>query len=91
LIHFLAEGDAVAEALNLIRQWLEFDWPMIRKERKQYFTVAFGCTGGRHRSVYMAEQMADWLKQQGMALPIIQHRDLGIVERRHSEKKGDVS
>lgn len=91
VIAFLAARDEVDQAQKHISSWLEFAWPMIRKERKQYFTVAFGCTGGRHRSVYMAEKMADWLKQQGMALPIVQHRELGIVERRHSEKTGEVS
>lgn len=91
VIEFLEGREEVGQAQAFIRQWLAFAWPMIRKERKQYFTVAFGCTGGRHRSVYMAEQLADWLNRQGLALPVIQHRELAIIERRHAGDAGDES
>ena len=91
VIEFLEARDEVGEAKRRIREWFTFTWPMIRKERKQYFTVAFGCSGGRHRSVYMAEQLADWLNGEAMALPIIQHRELGIVERRHARREGETS
>ncbi|ATX81004.1 UPF0042 nucleotide-binding protein [Mariprofundus ferrinatatus] len=91
VIEFLEAREEVGEAEKHIRQWLGFAWPMIRKERKQYFTVAFGCSGGRHRSVYMAEKIADWLAREEMALPVIQHRELSIVERRHVEQKGEES
>lgn len=88
VIEFLEAREEVEEAKRLIRQWLAFAWPMVQRERKQYFTVAFGCSGGRHRSVYMAEQLAAWLVAEKMALPVIQHRELGIVERRHTENAG---
>ena len=91
VIEFLESCSEVMEAQERIRQWFAYSWPMILKERKQYFTVAFGCSGGRHRSVYMAEKLADWLNGEGLALPVIQHRELGIVERRHAEKTGVVS
>jgi len=89
VIAFLEGRAEVGEALERVRQWLAFSWPMSQKERKQYFTVAFGCSGGRHRSVYMAEQLADWLNAQAMSLPVIQHRELGIVERRHAGQEGE--
>jgi UPF0042 nucleotide-binding protein len=38
--------------------------PRQEAEGKSYLTIAFGCTGGKHRSVYMAEQLADWLTKQ---------------------------
>jgi UPF0042 nucleotide-binding protein len=38
-------------------------------------TIAVGCTGGRHRSVYVAETLAAWLKGQGVKVGVA-HRDL---------------
>ncbi|MDQ6968265.1 MAG: RNase adapter RapZ, partial [Mariprofundaceae bacterium] len=48
----------VAEAEEKLRQWLLFVWPKLKRERKRYFTLAIGCSGGRHRSVYMVERLA---------------------------------
>ncbi len=49
--------------------------PRYRQEGKSYLTLAVGCTGGRHRSVYAVETLALWLKDQGFPLTII-HRDI---------------
>jgi RNase adapter protein RapZ len=49
--------------------------PSYRREGKSYLTVAFGCTGGKHRSVYSAERMAAVLKDNGYELTLV-HRDL---------------
>jgi len=43
-------------------------------EGKSYLTIALGCTGGRHRSVVMAEAVADLLRKRGF-LPRVTHRD----------------
>jgi len=80
VISFLRSCKEVGQAETHIRQWLTFIWPHLKRERKQYFTLAFGCSGGRHRSVYMAEQFAEWIHQQRMVEPIIQHRELGITQ-----------
>ncbi|MCR6629057.1 MAG: RNase adapter RapZ [Magnetospirillum sp.] len=40
--------------------------PRFSAEGKSYLTIAVGCTGGRHRSVFVAEQLAAWLKEQGV-------------------------
>jgi len=82
VISFLQSHPEVGQAMAHIQQWLTFIWPHLRKERKQYFTLAFGCSGGRHRSVYMAESLATWIQQQGLATdPSIHHRELGIVQQ----------
>ena len=47
-----------------------------RAEGKSYVTVAFGCTGGRHRSVHVAERVAARLRAAGFS-PSVAHRDLG--------------
>ncbi len=49
--------------------------PLYIREGKSYLTVAFGCTGGRHRSVVMAEQFAAVLRRQGLE-PTVTHRDI---------------
>ena len=46
------------------------------REGKQYVTLAIGCTGGKHRSVAMAEQIAERLEETGLAIQVV-HRDLG--------------
>ena len=74
---FLEPLSDVQEAERHIQQWLTFIWPRLREERKRYFTLAFGCSGGRHRSVYMTERIADWLEEQGMSVPLVRHRELG--------------
>ena len=49
--------------------------PAYVKEGKSYLTIAFGCTGGRHRSVAIAEAVAAHLTKRGFA-PAVTHRDV---------------
>ena len=49
--------------------------PAYRSEGKAYLTIAFGCTGGRHRSVVVAEEMAAALRRHGF-IPSVSHRDV---------------
>lgn len=49
--------------------------PRYESEGKSYLTVALGCTGGRHRSVMVAERLAGWLQEQGCRVTLV-HRDL---------------
>ncbi len=57
--------------------------PSYRQEGKSYLTIAIGCSGGKHRSVYIAERLAAWLKAQGAQVGL-GHRDLdwgvGVIE-----------
>ena len=50
--------------------------PRFEREGKSYLTIAVGCTGGRHRSVYVAERLAGWLGEQGRRAHL-HHRDIG--------------
>ena len=54
--------------------------PGYRSEGKSYVTVAFGCTGGRHRSVRVALDMASRLRAAGFS-PTVLHRDLAQPPR----------
>jgi UPF0042 nucleotide-binding protein len=56
---FLDEQGLVVQYLADIRQFLDTWLPRFESEDKGYLTVAIGCTGGRHRSVYIAERLAD--------------------------------
>ncbi|MDB5393469.1 MAG: uncharacterized protein JWM91_975 [Rhodospirillales bacterium] len=49
--------------------------PRYRMEGKSYLTIAVGCTGGKHRSVYVAERLAAWLRGQGVDVGV-SHRGL---------------
>jgi len=46
------------------------------RENKRYVTVAVGCTGGKHRSVALVEELAKRLREPGIAVTTV-HRDLG--------------
>lgn len=57
--------------LSLLRELL----PRYRREGKSYLTIALGCTGGRHRSVFVAERIARCLQGDGWRVNIL-HREL---------------
>jgi UPF0042 nucleotide-binding protein len=52
--------------------------PRYASEGKSYLTLAIGCTGGKHRSVYVTELMYKWLEESGFPVRIF-HRDLKVV------------
>ena len=63
---------AVAQILSLLLLLL----PRYRAEGKAYVSVAFGCTGGRHRSVFVTQYIAEQLRRAHFS-PTVTHRDLG--------------
>ncbi len=58
IIEFLESHGVVAEMLDDIAQMVEKWLPEFSKENRSYITVAVGCTGGKHRSVYIVEKLA---------------------------------
>ena len=60
---------------------LEFLLPRYEAEGKSYLTVAVGCTGGRHRSVAMAERIAEELRRRLVVEVDVSHRDIGEADR----------
>jgi UPF0042 nucleotide-binding protein len=72
---YIERDPGFAEAFERIGGLLAFLLPRYRAEGKAYLTIGFGCTGGRHRSVYVTERMADRLRAAGYA-PQVVHRDL---------------
>jgi UPF0042 nucleotide-binding protein len=63
------------EFLDKTEDLLKFLLPHYIKEGKSYLTVAFGCTGGQHRSVFIAEEMKRRLTQEGYQVKTA-HRDM---------------
>jgi UPF0042 nucleotide-binding protein len=61
--------------LDRVDQLLALVLPAYVKEGKSYLTIAVGCTGGRHRSVVLAEELARRIEQRGYA-PLVHHRDV---------------
>jgi UPF0042 nucleotide-binding protein len=51
--------------------------PRFDAEGKSYLTIAVGCTGGRHRSIAVAERLADWLRSAGRSVTLM-HRDTDV-------------
>lgn len=62
----------VAQVQGFLDAWL----PKLRSETRSYVTVAFGCSGGRHRSVYLAERLARHCRETGWAEVAVHHREL---------------
>jgi UPF0042 nucleotide-binding protein len=54
--------------------FLRFLLPQYVAEGKSYVTVGIGCTGGRHRSVYIAEQLGERFRSEHQV--VVRHRDL---------------
>jgi RNase adapter protein RapZ len=85
---YIAEDPAYAPALDQIEQLLKLLLPRYEREGKSYITIAFGCTGGRHRSVHAAETIAKRLRAAGFS-PTIAHRDLAQEQSGTQERKPD--
>jgi UPF0042 nucleotide-binding protein len=74
----VASDPGYDQALRQIESLLLFLLPRYAQEGKSYLTVAFGCTGGRHRSVHVAERVAARLRDEGFS-PTVAHRDLASI------------
>lgn len=73
---YIEADEKFEEFVSHLRSLLTLTADRQQQEGKAYFTVAFGCTGGKHRSVYFAEQAAKWLKEMGYTVSVV-HRDTG--------------
>jgi UPF0042 nucleotide-binding protein len=72
--YVLAQEDA-GEFLDRVKGLLEFLIPRFSAEGKSYVSIGIGCTGGRHRSVALSEELGSWLTDGGYRA-IVRHRDM---------------
>ena len=74
VIHFLDALPEVGDLMGDIRQFVEKWLPAFKNDNRSYLTVAIGCTGGQHRSVYFVEHLAEHF--QNAARVLKRHREL---------------
>jgi UPF0042 nucleotide-binding protein len=84
VIDYLQSQPEVEETVRRLADLLAFLMPRFEREGKSYLTVGVGCTGGRHRSVMVAEEIASKLRQ-GDNSPRVVHRDIDKDEARYSK------
>jgi len=72
---FVLDQPSTNEFINRVDHLLALVLPAYVKEGKSYLTIAVGCTGGRHRSVVLAEELAQRIGRYGFA-PLLHHRDI---------------
>ena len=72
---YIAADPALAGFLDSLKTLIGPLLPRYEEEGKSYLTIAIGCTGGKHRSVYVAEQLFHWLSTLGRR-PTLRHRDM---------------
>ena len=75
VVAFLEREPAVERMYGDIHRFVESWLPDYARDNRNYLTVAIGCTGGRHRSVYLVERLAKAFAPHQQVL--IRHRELG--------------
>jgi RNase adapter protein RapZ len=79
VIAFLRNKEDVQQMLEHIKNYLDFVIPKFIKQNRYYLTVSIGCTGGQHRSVFMAEALHD-IFRDSLEHVSVHHRELGYQE-----------
>ena len=78
MANYLRQQPEVMEMLGQIEGFLRRWLPNFEDDQRSYLTVAIGCTGGQHRSVFMAETLARRFSADVSTL--LRHRELDAVE-----------
>jgi UPF0042 nucleotide-binding protein len=73
---YIAKDPAFPKFFGTLVEMLDGLMPQYDEEGKSYLTISFGCTGGRHRSVFSANRLAEHLRDQGHRV-FVRHRELG--------------
>ena len=73
---FLEAQDDTREFMDRFLSFMDFLMPRYQKEGKSYLTISVGCTGGRHRSVFIIEALRKFLSEKKLSLKVT-HRDMG--------------
>ena len=81
VVAFMERDPATRQFIERLQQYVGFVLPYYVTEGKSYLTVAIGCTGGRHRSVMIAERIAKALPPVAGARLRVRHRDIGVSTR----------
>jgi len=76
---YVLESERGREFFERLRNFVGYLLPMYDEEGKAYLSIGIGCTGGRHRSVAVAEALTRWLRELGREVNL-EHRDVGRGE-----------
>jgi UPF0042 nucleotide-binding protein len=76
-VAFLEEHDLVHEMFGDIAAYLERWIPRFEENNRAYMTVAIGCTGGQHRSVYMVEKLGSHF-DSSLGSVLVRHREMPV-------------
>jgi UPF0042 nucleotide-binding protein len=82
VIEYVEKSDGIGEFYERLTPLLDYLLPAYESEGKSHLTVAIGCTGGRHRSVVVAEHLARIYAPRGDLLIDVVHRDVAKPPRR---------
>lgn len=86
VVKYLRSHEEVRETLNRFSDLLNYLLPLYKREGKSYVTVGIGCTGGRHRSVMVANELTRALRRAGFDAHAA-HRDVRKVSRSQFRSK----
>lgn len=75
VIEYLLAQDKTVSFLKKFYDLLDYLIPLYKDEGKSYLTIAIGCTGGRHRSVMIANQISDYFSKKNIPIQV-RHRDI---------------
>ena len=75
VVNYIREDDDLKDFIKNVRELIGPLLPRYQKEGRKYLTIAIGCTGGKHRSVFLVEEFSKWLKEQGYTATL-HHRDI---------------
>lgn len=75
VVRFLENETEVGETIRRFADLLEYLLPLYKREGKSYLTVGIGCTGGRHRSVMIADRLSQMFKKDNFEVSVT-HRDV---------------
>lgn len=76
--NYVFDSDSTAEVMSKVKSLLDTLLPLYREEGKTQLVVGIGCTGGRHRSVAVAEDLNSYINSLGYRSRVV-HRDIGKV------------
>jgi UPF0042 nucleotide-binding protein len=72
---YVLENEETTALLSRLDELFALLLPAYVREGKSYLSIAIGCTGGRHRSVVLADEIAERIRRRGYA-PVVHHRDI---------------
>jgi UPF0042 nucleotide-binding protein len=75
VVEYILASQVTQDFLKQCFEFIQFLLPLYEREGKAYLTIGFGCTGGRHRSVAVANLLSQHLQSQGYRMTLA-HRDI---------------